>query len=222
MVLASCGSGASSPAQADRALVAGLPVSARAKPLNTGSDSCSPDGGFYVDRTKISFYYMREVPLQDVLPLLSGSEARSARRLAGAGPLIEVVAVARNGGASTCGVGLTQVVLETSSHYGGTAHLVPNGTTPAVQQAYYQPIRPIVVLASNRLNLCSADVNPGASVWLMAVFPPVDAKVPLAVVNPNPQYGFFLPVRRGSLPARPPTSLYSEDVNHCLQVLSAG
>lgn len=222
MVLASCGGGGGSPAQAERALVAGLPVSARAHPLNTGGDACSPDGGFYVDHTKISFYYLREVPLQDVLPLLSGSEARSARRLAGSGPLLEVVALARNGGASTCGMGLTQVVLETSRTYGGTAHLVPRGTTKAVQQAYYQPIRPIVVLSSNRLNLCSANVNPGASVWLMAVFPPVDMKVPLALVNPSPQYGFFLPVRRGALPARPPTSLYSEDVNHCIQVLSAG
>lgn len=222
LLVTSCGSGAGTAAQADQALAAALPVSSHARPLSSGGAACSPDGGFYVDRSTIQFYYSRRVPLADILPLLSGAEARSARALAGLGPLLEVVAVARNPGASTCGVGLTQTVLETSKQYGGTAHLDPGGLTTSVRLAYYEPIRPIVVLSSNRLDLCSADVNPGASVWLMAVFPPVRSGVRVALVNPSPQYGFFLPIARGAVPATVPSQLYADDVNHCIQILSAG
>lgn len=221
LLLGSCG-GPATAARADEALAGSLPVSQHARPLDVGSATCSPDGGIYVDRTTIRFYYARDVPLADLMPLLSGAQARSARELSGLGPLLEVVAVAHNLGAATCGVGLTQTVLETSSRYGGTAHLDPRGLRGAIRQSYYEPIRPIVVLSNNRLDLCSASVNPGASVWLLAVFPPVRQGVPLALVNPSPQYGFFLPVRRGAVPAAVPTQLYSEDVDHCIQILSTG
>lgn len=222
LTLSACGAGVTSAAGAQRALTGQLPVSSHARPVSEGSAACSPDGGFYVDHSRIAFYYSRQVPLADILPLLSGPEARDARQLAGLGPLLEVVALARNPGASTCGVGLTQTVLETSAANGGTLHLVPAGARSQVQLSYYDPIRPILVLSSNRLDLCSADVNPGADVWLLAVFPPVRQGIPLALVNPAPQYGFFMPVGRGALPSRLPTDLYSEDVNHCLQILSAG
>ena len=221
-LVSSCGSAPTSASQAVKDLVAGLPVKASAKPLDSGLDSCSPDGGFYVDQTRIYFYYSRLVPLADILPLLPATEERDATSLSHFGQLLEVVALAENPGASTCGVGLTQTVLETSAKFGGTDNLDPSGRLSSLQQTYYQPIRPIVVLASNRLSVCSADVNPGASVWLLAVFPPVKPSIPVAVVNPSPSFGFYLPRNRGALPAAPPSSLYSEDVDHCIQILSAG
>ena len=222
MGLSSCGGGATTASQAVKDLVAGLPVSAHAKPLRSGLDACSPDGGFYIDQTRISFYYMRRVPLGDILPLLPGQERRDAESLATFGRLLEVVALATNPGASTCGVGLTQTVLETADEFGGTNHLDPSRHLSPLQNTYYQPIRPILELASGRLSVCSADVNPGASVWLVAVFPPVRSGIPIALVNPSPAFGFYVPVDRGALPAAPPTTLYSEDVDHCLQILNAG
>jgi len=222
LLASSCGSAPSSASQAVKDLVAGLPVRAAAKPLDSGLDSCSPDGGFYVDQTRIYFYYSRLVPLADILPLLPTSEKHAASSLSHFGQLLEIVALAENPGASTCGVGLTQTVLETSAKFGGTNNLDPAGRLTSLQQTYYQPIRPIVVLASNRLSVCSADVNPGASVWLLAVFPPVKTSIPVAVVNPSPSFGFYLPRNHGALPAAPPSNLYSEDVDHCIQILSAG
>ncbi|MHB8324003.1 MAG: hypothetical protein ACYDEA_02840 [Candidatus Dormibacteria bacterium] len=218
LLLSSCAGRASSAAAAVQSLVSGLPAHPHATPLRTGTDACSPDGGFYVDHTQIAFYYMRKVPLSDVLPLLPAQEAKDARSLGGLGPLLEVVALASNPGASTCGVGLTQTVLESAL----TAKLEPKGLSSSLQRSYYEPIRPIVVLSDNRLDICSANVNPGAHVWLLAVFPPVNTSIPVAVVNPAPQFGFYLPVGRGALPAQPPRHLYAEDVNHCLQVLSGG
>lgn len=222
VLLSSCGGTTTSASQAVKDLVAGLPVRAHARPLKSGLDSCSPDGGFYIDQTRISFYYMRLVPLADVLPLLPGQERRDARSLASFGKLLEVVALATNPGASTCGVGLTQTVLETAAEFGGTNHLDPSRHLTPLQNSYYQPIRPILELSSGRLSVCSADVNPGASVWMLAVFPPVRASIPIAVVNPAPQFGFYLPLDRGALPAAPPSTLYAEDVDHCLQILNAG
>jgi hypothetical protein len=221
LMLSSCGGSTTTASQAVKDLVAGLPVRAHAQPLKSGLDSCTPDGGFYIDQTRISFYYMRLVPLADVLPLLSGQERRDAQSLAPFGKLLEVVALATNPGASTCGVGLTQTVLETAAEFGGTNHLDPSQHLTALQNTYYQPIRPILELASGRLSVCAADVNPGASVWLLAVFPPVRAAVPIAVVNPAPAFGFYLPLDRGALPASPPPTLYSEDVDQCLQILNA-
>jgi hypothetical protein len=222
VLLSSCGSSTTTASRAVRDLVAGLPVRTHAQPLKTGLDSCSPDGGFYIDQTRISFYYMRLVPLRDVLPLLPGQERRDAQSLAHFGKLLEVVALATNPGASTCGVGLTQTVLETAAAFGGTNHLDPSRHLSSLQNTYYQPIRPILELASGPLSVCSADVNPGANVWLIAVFPPVRASVPVAVVNPSPPFGFYLPLNRGALPAPPPTTLYSASVDHCLQILNAG
>ncbi|HUY55928.1 MAG TPA: hypothetical protein VMV23_12340 [Candidatus Nanopelagicaceae bacterium] len=218
LLLSSCAGSGTSAAGAVQALVSGLPARQNAQPLQAGTDSCSPDGGFYVDNTKIAFYYARQVPLRDVLPLLPATEARDARSLSGLGPLLEVVALASNPGASTCGVGLTQTVLESAM----TAKLDPAGLTSALQHTYYEPIRPILVLSNNRLDVCSANVNPGGYVWLIAVFPPVNPSVRVAVVNPAPQFGFYLPVARGALPSQPPRHLYAEDVNHCIQILSAG
>ncbi|MHB8392946.1 MAG: hypothetical protein ACYDC5_00240 [Candidatus Dormibacteria bacterium] len=222
LALTSCGSSSTSASEAVRNLVSGLPVHHNAKPLQVGAYSCSPDGGFYVDQTKVLFYYMRLVPLSDILPLLPAADARNATSLARFGRLLEVVALASNPGASTCGVGLTQTVLETAKQFGGTTKLDPSGLATTVQQSYYDPIRPIVVLASNRLSVCSADVNPGSSVWLFAVFPPVASSIPIAVVNPSPSFGFYLPLSKGALPAAPPSHLYTGDVNQCIQVLSAG
>ncbi len=222
LALASCGSGSTSAAHAVKSLVSGLPVHRNARPLQVGAYSCSPDGGFYVDQTKIGFYYMRLVPLSDILPLLPAADARQAASLAHFGRLLEVVALASNPGASTCGVSLTQTVLETAKQFGGTVRLDPNGLANTVQQSYYDPIRPIVVLASNRLSVCSADVNPGASVWLFAVFPPVASSIPVAVVDSSPSFGFYLPLDKGALPAAPPAHLSPGDVNQCIQILSAG
>jgi hypothetical protein len=221
LCLSACGPSGTSAADAAHNLVAGLPASSHAKPVKTGSASCTPDGGFYVDYTKISYYYTRKVSLSNVLPLLPAKEAKDARSLTGLGPLLEVVALATNPGASTCGVGLTQMVLESAEEYGGTKKLDPTGARSELQQSYYDPIRPIVVLSSNRLDICSADVNPGASVWLLAVFPPVNPSIPVAVVNPTPLYGFYPRIGKGSLPAVPPSNLYSEDVNSCIEILSA-
>jgi len=204
LLLSSCAGSGTSAAGAVQALVSGLPARQNAQPLRAGTDSCSPDGGFYVDNTKIAFYYARQVPLRDVLPLLPATEARDARSLSGLGPLLEV--------------GLTQTVLESAM----TAKLDPAGLTSALQHTYYEPIRPILVLSNNRLDVCSANVNPGGYVWLIAVFPPVNPSVRVAVVNPAPQFGFYLPVARGALPSQPPRHLYAEDVNHCIQILSAG
>ena len=202
--------------------MAGLPVTPHAKPLKSGIDSCPPDGGFYIDQTRISFYYMRLVPLRDILPLLPAPERRNATSLASLGKLLEVVALASNPGAATCGIGLTQTVLETAAQFGGTNNLDPSRRLSSLQQTYYQPIRPILELASSRLSVCSADINPGAKVWLLAVFPPVRTSIPIAVVNPSPPFGFYLPLNHGALPAAPPATLYSEDVDRCLQILNAG
>jgi hypothetical protein len=221
MGLSACGGSATSATTAVHNLVAGLPASSHAKPVQTQVASCTPDGGFYIDDTKVSYYYTREVSLANVLPLLASGEAKDARSLAGLGPLLEVIALATNPGAATCGVGLTQTVLESAKAYGGTAKLDPPGVLTSVQRSYYDPIRPILVLSNNRLSICSADVNPGASVWLIAIFPPVNTKIPVAVVNPTPLAGFYPRIGKGSLPAEPPSSLYSEDVNHCIEILSA-
>jgi hypothetical protein len=82
-----------------------------------------------------------------------------------------------------------------------------------------------VVLSSNRLDVCSADVNPGAKVWMVAVFPPVNTSVKVAFVDSEfvkPKvHGFYLPVGKGAIPARVPATLYSQDVDHCIQILNA-
>lgn len=218
-LLAGCGSSPSA-SQAVAALGSGLPVSRHADPLNSALVTSTPDGGFYVDSTYLHFYYLRQVQLSDVVPLLSGAEARDAQSLSGLGPLLEVVVTATNSGASTTAVDLTQTVLESAV----TARLDPRGLHAGVDRTYYQPIRPILVLSSNRLDVCSADVNPGARVWLMAVFPPIRAGVKVAVVDPEfvkPKvHGFYLPVARGSIPAPVPATLYSQDVDHCIQILN--
>jgi hypothetical protein len=218
-LLAGCSSSPSA-AAAVAALAGGLPVSHGAHPLDSALVTSSPDGGFYTDPTYLHFYYLRQVQLRDVEPLLSGSEAIAVRSLSGLGPLLEVVVTATNPGASTTAVDLTQTVLESSQ----TSKLDPRGVHTALQRTYYNPIRPIVVISSNRLDVCSADVNPGAKVWMVAVFPPVNTSVKIAVVDSEfvaPKvHGFYLPVAKGAIPSRVPTPLYSQDVDHCIQILN--
>jgi hypothetical protein len=218
-LLAGCSSSPSA-AAAVAALAGGLPVSHGAHPLDSALVTSSPDGGFYTDPTYLHFYYLRQVQLRDVEPLLSGSEAIEVRSLSGLGPLLEVVVTATNPGASTTAVDLTQTVLESSQ----TSKLDPRGVHTALQRTYYNPIRPIVVISSNRLDVCSADVNPGAKVWMVAVFPPVNTSVKIAVVDSEfvaPKvHGFYLPVAKGAIPSRVPTPLYSQDVDHCIQILN--
>ncbi|MGH7643728.1 MAG: hypothetical protein ACRENX_12105 [Candidatus Dormibacteria bacterium] len=219
VLLAGCGSNPSA-TEAVAALGSGLPVSHHARPLDSALVTSSPDGGFYTDPTYLHFYYLRQVGLADVLPLLSGSEAQDAKSLAGLGPLLEVVVTATNPGASTTAVDLTQTVLESAR----TALLDPKGVHSSIQRSYYQPIRPIVVISSNRLDVCSADVNPGAKVWMVAVFPPVNISVKIAFVDSDfvkpLAHGFYLPVGQGSIPSRIPATLYSQDVDHCIQILN--
>jgi len=219
VLLAGCASNPSA-TQAVAALGSGLPISQHAHALDSALVTSSPDGGFYTDPTYLHFYYLRQVQLGDVLPLLSGSEAQDAKSLTGLGPLLEVVVTATNPGASTTAVDLTQTVLESRE----TSQLDPKGIHTSIQKTYYQPIRPIVVISSNRLDVCSADVNPGAEVWMVAVFPPVNTSVKIALVDsefvkPTAQ-GFYLPVGKGAIPARLPSPLYSQDVDHCIQILN--
>ncbi|MGC2191440.1 MAG: hypothetical protein WA751_03800 [Candidatus Dormiibacterota bacterium] len=219
LLLAGCGSNPSA-AQAVAALGSGLPINHHAHALDSALVTSSPDGGFYTDPTYLHFYYLRQVQLSDVLPLLSGSEATDAKSLTGLGPLLEVVVMATNPGASTTAVDLTQTVLESRV----TAKLDPKGVHSAIQKTYYQPIRPIVVISSNRLDVCSADVNPGAKVWMVAVFPPVNISAKVAFVDSDfvtPKvHGFYLPVAKGAIPAPVPATLYSQDVDHCIQILN--
>ncbi len=221
VLLAGCGSTLSPRGGAERALTAGIPVRSAAKPIGTGLERSTPDGGFYYSNVYVHVYYARPVPLSDVLPLLSGAERKDATSLAGLGPLLEVVARAYNSGASTSSVELFQAVLE-SAH---TNQLVPQGAHRSIQQTYYRPIRPIVVLSNYRLNTCSASANPGGSVWLVAVFPPVETARGVALVHPNfgpaAHPGFYLRIARGALPTALPPNLYSQDVNGCLQTLAA-
>ncbi len=219
LLLAACSSNPTA-AQAVAALGSGLPINQHVRPLENALVTSTPDGGFYVDPTYLHFYYLRRVQLGDVLPLLTGSEKQDAESLAGLGPLLEVVVTATNPGASTTAVDLTQTVLESQI----TSNLDPSGVHTAVQKSYYQPIRPIVVVSSNRLDICSADVNPGAKVWMVAVFPPVNTSVRIALVDTEfvkpTDHGFYLPVGKGAIPNRVPTTLYSQDVDHCIQILS--
>lgn len=219
LLLAGCGSSPSA-SQAVADLGSGFPISRHASALDTALVTSSPDAGFYVDPTYLHFYYLRPVPLSDVLPLLSGSEKGAAESLSRLGPLLEVVVTATNPGASTTAVDLTQSVLESDP----THLLVPSRARSAVQKSYYDPIRPVLVLSSYRLDVCSADVNPGARVWMVAVFPPVNTTRKIALVDqefvkPTVQ-GFYLPIAKGSLPARLPSTLYFQDVSHCIQVLN--
>jgi hypothetical protein len=220
VLLAGCSSNPSA-TQAVAALGSGLPISHHAHALGNALVTSTPDGGFYTDPTYLHFYYVRQVELRDILPLLSGAEAQDAKSLAGLGPLLEVVVTATNPGASTTGVDLIQTVLESRV----TSRLDPHGVRTSLQKTYYQPIRPIVVLSSNRLDVCSADVNPGAKVWMVAVFPPVNTSVKVAFVDSEfvkPKvHGFYLPVGKGAIPARVPATLYSQDVDHCIQILNA-
>lgn len=219
MLLAGCASSPSATA-AVAALGSGLPINRHAQPLDSALVTSTPDDGFYVDDTYLHFYYLRKVELDDVEPLLSGSEAKDAETLRGLGPLLEVVVTATNPGQSTTAVDLTQTVLE-SSH---TSRLDPPGVRTAEQRTYYEPIRPIVVLSSNRLDVCSADVNPGAKVWLMAVFPPVNTAIKIALVDQEfvspTVHGFYMPVAHGAIPSRVPSTLYAQDVDHCIQILN--
>ena len=219
VLLAGCSSNPSA-SQAVAALGGGLPISHHARPLDSALVTSTPDGGFYTDPTYLHFYYLRQVQLNDVIPLLSGSEAQDVKSLAGLGPLLEVVVTATNPGASTTAVDLTQTVLESRV----TAQLDPRGLHTALQKTYYEPIRPILVISSNRLDVCSADVNPGAKVWMVAVFPPVNTAVRVALVDSEfvtPKvHGFYLPVGKGAIPSRVPTTLYSQDVDHCIQILN--
>jgi len=219
VLLAGCASSPSATA-AVAALGSGLPVSRHAHPLDSALVTSTPDDGFYVDDTYLHFYYLRRVGLSDVEPLLSGAEAKDADSLRGLGPLLEVVVTATNPGQSTTDVDLTQTVLESSL----TARLDPRGMHTALQKTYYEPIRPIVVLSSNRLDVCSADVNPGATVWLMAVFPPVNTAIKIALVDQEfvspAVHGFYLPIAHGAIPSRVPSTLYAEDVDHCIQILN--
>jgi hypothetical protein len=219
VLLAGCASSPSATA-AVAALGSGLPVSRDAHPLDSALVTSTPDDGFYVDDTYLHFYYLRKVGLSDVEPLLSGSEAKDAESLSGLGPLLEVVVTATNPGQSTTGVDLTQTVLESSI----TARLDPRGMRTPLQKTYYDPIRPIVVLSSNRLDVCSADVNPGATVWLMAVFPPVNTSIKIALVDQEfvspAVHGFYLPIAHGAIPSRVPSTLYAMDVDHCIQILN--
>ncbi|MGH7665701.1 MAG: hypothetical protein ACREN1_00065 [Candidatus Dormibacteria bacterium] len=219
LLLSACGA-ATTAGEAVAALASGMPVSPQARPLDSALVTSSPDGGFYTDPTYLHFYYLRLVQLDDVVPLLSGSEAQDARALAGLGPLLEVVVTATNPGASTTAVDLTQTVLESTV----TKRLEPKGVVTALTKTYYNPIRPIVVISSNRLDVCSADVNPGAKVWMVAVFPPINRGVKVALVDSEfvaPRvHGFYLPVGKGALPSRVPKTLYSQDVDHCIQILN--
>ena len=219
VLVAGCGSNTSA-SQAVAALGGGLPISQHARPLENALVTSSPDGGFYTDPTYLHFYFVRQVPLRDILPLLSGSEAHDAKSLSGLGPLLEVVVTATNPGASTTAVDLTQTVLESAV----TARLDPRGVQSSVQLSYYEPIRPIVVMSSNRLDVCSADVNPGARVWMVAIFPPINISVRVAFVDSEfvtpKAHGFYLPIGRGAVPNRLPATLYAEDVDHCIQILN--
>ncbi|HVC38657.1 MAG TPA: hypothetical protein VNH20_01620 [Candidatus Dormibacteraeota bacterium] len=219
LLLAGCGTNINA-RQAVSALRSGLPISLRAHPLNSALVTSTPDGGFYTDPTYLHFYYLRTVPLSDVSPLLTGSEAQDLKSLSGLGPLLEVVITATNPGASTSAVDLIQTVLESRV----TARLDPAGVHSTLQRTYYEPIRPIVVISSNRLDVCSADVNPGAKVWMLAVYPPVNLAVKIAVVDSGfvaPKvHGFYLPVGRGDVPGQLPTTLYAQDVDHCIQILN--
>ncbi|MGH7641342.1 MAG: hypothetical protein ACREOL_10640 [Candidatus Dormibacteria bacterium] len=220
VALAGCGSSEATEAQAIAALGTGMPVRGQTQPLANGLVTSSPDGGFYTDPTYLHFQYLRRVPLGDLIPLLSGSEAQDARSLEGLGSALEVVVTATNPGASTTAVDLTQTVLESRI----TARLDPSGLATSIQKTYYNPIRPIAVLSSNRLDVCSADVNPGAMVWMIAVFPPVNRGVRVALVDSEfvkpTIHGFYLPIGAGALPHRVPRTLYAQDVDHCIQILN--
>ena len=194
-----------------------LPVRPHARPLRSGLVYTSPDGGFYRDPTYLRVYATRLVPLAAVLPLLPASDRSASRQLAGLGPLYAVVARADNPGAATANVSLATAVLESAL----TRRLVPAGVHGPTARTFYQPIRPIVVLSNQRLDLCSVAVPPGGQTWMVAVFPPVDVRVGVALVAPT-SFGFYLPTDAGALPARIPSALFAGDVNTCLQQSTAG
>ena len=194
-------------------LAAGLPVRLHPRALATGRIYTTPDGGFYQDPAFLDVYYARRVSLRPVLRLLPASDRATARRLRGDGRLLEVVARVTNRGASTGSVSLADTVLESRL----TRELVPRGIRGGVPRTFYEPIRPILVLASRPLDVCAASLAPGASAWLLAVFPPVVPTVPVALVAQG-LYGFYLPVDSGAVPSGLPLHLYAGDVNHCFEV----
>jgi len=216
LALAGCGAGA--PAGPTLApILHGLSVRPHARALRSGLVYTSPDGGFYRDPTYLRVYATRLVPLRAVLPLLPASDRSASRRLAGLGPLYAVVARADNPGAATADISLATAVLESVL----TRRLVPAGVHGSIARTFYQPIRPIVVLSNQRLDLCSVAVPPGGQTWLVAVFPPVDVRVGVALVVPA-NFGFYLPTDAGALPAPIPGTLFAGDVNTCLQQSAAG
>ncbi len=216
LALAGCGAGA--PAGPTLApILHGLTVRRHAPALRTGLLYTSPDGGFYRDPTYLHVYATRLVPLRAVLPLLPASDRSASRQLAGLGPLYAVVARADNPGAATANISLATTVLESTR----TSRLVPAGLRSATARTFYQPIRPIVVLSNQRLDLCSVAVPPGGQTWMVAVFPPVDVRAGVALVAPT-SFGFYLPTGAGALPAAIPGNLFAGDVNTCLQQLAAG
>jgi len=204
--------GAATALPATAPLAGGLPVRRHPVALATGRLYTTPDGGFYQDPAVMDVYYARRVRLPPVLALLPPADRRAARDLAGDGPLLEVVARATNRGASTGSVSLANTVLESQR----TSQLVPRRVRGAVTHTFYEPIRPILVLASRPLDLCAASIAPGGSVWLLAVFPPVDPRVRVALVAQG-LYGFYLPVASGGVPPGLPLRLYTGDVNRCVQ-----
>jgi hypothetical protein len=197
---------AASPAVA--ALRTGLPVSEHGLSLNTALVASVPDAGCYVDPTYLHFYYLGKVQLRDALPLLCGWERRDAWSLQNLGPLLEVVVWAANAGASTTAADLTESLRQS----GKTSELDPSGVGSALQKTYYRPIRSILVLSSDRLDMHSADVNPGAEVWMLAVLPPVNTSIKLALIDPalvKPKgHGFCRPRGRALCPLScPPPSI---------------
>ncbi len=210
-VLAGCAAApAAQPATAP--LVAGIPVRAHPAALATGRLYSTPDGGFYQDPSWMDVYAVRRVPLRAVLPLLPGADRTAARGLTGDGRLLEVVTRATDRGAATANVSLANTVLESRL----THRLVPRRVTPAVSTAFYEPIRPLLVLASRPLDVCAASIAPGDSVWLLAVYPPVAQGVRVALVAQG-LYGFYIPVGQGAVPRGLPRHLYTDDVTRCFQ-----
>ncbi len=203
--------GAASAVPATAPLAANLPVRLHPAALASGRIYTTPDGGFYLDPSLLDVYYIRRVRLPTVLRLLPSADRRAAAGLRGDGGLLEVVTRVTNRGASTGSVSLADTVLESRL----TRELVPAGVRGSVSRTFYEPIRPILVLASRPLDACAASLAPGASAWLLAVFPPVVPRVRVALVAQG-LFGFYVPVGTGAVPPGLPLHLYTDDVTRCI------
>lgn len=185
LLCAACGSAAPSQVTAQ---TLGLPLGA-GRPLSSATLITSPDGGIYRNPDPFDVVLVQRVDLQPLRDLVGDG---TWDQLARYGRLTVVGIRLRNDGKAGSDPVLNELQV--------ASDLAPPGADSGALHTYYHPAFPLAALSDSALGTdCSVHLDPGQSVTVLLVYPPV-RDVPLVTWGRYGDFTLKLPFG-GGIPA---------------------